>query len=87
MLTFNKILDTFQDWQDVGLSYEDSDVMIYSGDLWALAKMFSGESTDTKTLNRITDIAEHYGVELWFYDETLTDEQGRVHDTQPSHYG
>ena len=87
MLTFNKILDTFQDWQDVGPSYEDPDLMIYSGDLWALAKMFSGESTDTKTLNRITDLAERYGVELRFYDETLTDEQGRVHNTSPSHYG
>ena len=87
MLTFNKILDTFQDWQDVGPSYEDSDVMVYSGDLWALAKMFSGESVDGKTLNRIADIAERYGIELRFCDETITDEQGRVHSTTPSHYG
>ena len=87
MLTFNKILNTFQQWQEIGPSYDDESVMVYSGDLWALAKLFSGNPTDTKTLNRITDIAENYGIELRFYDETISDEQGRVHNTTPTHYG
>jgi hypothetical protein len=86
MLTFNAILKNF-DWCDIGPSYDDESVMVYSGDLWALAKAFSGNGTDTKTLNRITDIAENYGVELRFYDETITDYQGRVHNTNPTSWG
>ena len=87
MLTFNKILADWQDWSDIGPSYDNPETMVYSGDLWAFAKHFSGNVTDTKTLNRITDIAENYGIELRFYDETITDEQDRVHNTTPTHYG
>lgn len=87
MLTLNAILNKYDQWQDIGPSYEDESVMVYSGDLWALAKSFSGDSTDTKTLNRLQDIANHYGVELRFYDETITDESGRVHNTMPNGWG
>jgi hypothetical protein len=63
--------------------------MVYSGDLWALAALFSpaGDRTDSRTLNRLHDIAEHYGVSLRFYDEVISDEQGRIHETQPQYYG
>lgn len=88
MLTFNAILEAFrEEWQDVGPSYDDPETTVYSGDLWALAKCFSGNPTDSKTLDRIHDIAEHHGIELRFYDETITDEQGRVHNTNPTHWG
>lgn len=87
MLTFNAILNGFDEWCDIGPSYDDESIMVYSGDLWKLAKTFSGNGTDTKTLNRLADIAEHYGVELRFYDETITDEQGRVHNTNPTSWG
>jgi hypothetical protein len=84
MLTANKILSSFDGWSDIGPSYEDESVTVYSGDLWHLAKRFSGESTDVKTLNRLYEIMERIGVELRFYDETVTDEQGRVHNTKPT---
>jgi len=87
MLTFNKILATWDQWSDIGPSYDDDSILVYSGDLWALAKAFSGKPTDTKTLNRLQDIAEHYGVELRFYDETITDDNGKVHNTSPTCWG
>ena len=87
MLTFNKILLSFDQWQDIGPSYEDPETTIYSGDLWALAKQFSGVAIDGKTLGRITDLAEYYGIELQFHDQTITDESGRVHNTTPTSWG
>ena len=87
MLTFKKILTTFGQWNDIGPSYDDNDIMVYSGDLWALAKIFTGDRCDTRTLNRLHDIAETYGVELRFYDETIRDDNGFIHNTTPSHYG
>jgi len=87
MLTFNKILAEFDQWNDVGPSYDDNDITVYSGDLWALAKMFTGDRCDSKTLNRLHDIAGNYGIELRFYDETITDDNGFVHNTTPAHYG
>lgn len=83
MLTFNAILNAYDGWQDIGQSYDDPDMTVYSGDLWALAKCFKHKNS----MQRLEDIAQYYGIELRFYDETITDGQGRVHNTTPQFYG
>lgn len=83
MYTFNKIMESFDRWGDVGVSYDDQNIMVYSGDLRALYNRFSHSNAQ----NRLTDIAEHYGAELRFYGETIADNNGRIHNTIPTHYG
>lgn len=86
MLTVSRILESF-DWSDIGPSYEDESIMVYSGDLWALAEKYSGKRLDGQTIDRIQSIMESRGIELSFHDETVTDEQGRVHNTSPNGWG
>ena len=90
MLTFNKLMQWAMDEGFIysyGPSYDDPETMVYSGDLWNLCKAISGDRLDSPTMPRLDDIAEYHNAELRFDDETLTDEQGRIHNTNPTHYG
>lgn len=87
MYTLRSLLTAFESagkLQFEGDSYRDGKP-VYTGDLWRLWPDPSGlESTKQ---NRLHSLMEAAGMHLHFYDETITDEEGKVHRLQPSYYG
>lgn len=93
MFTLNRLLAAFQDanrLQFEGTHYSDA-CPVWSGDLWRLFGNAIGDAPENKTasrkLRRLESLCETAGIQLRFYDEITTDDNGRVHETQPGFYG
>ena len=67
-----------------GLSYHD-DKPVYTGDLWRIWP--SPDGLESEKQHRLYSLMEDAGMHLHFEDETITDEEGKVHLSQPGYYG
>lgn len=87
MLTLNSLITHFCDEGKLtfeGIHYRDKQP-VYTGDLWRLWP--SPDGLESKNQNRLTSLASRKGIQIRFYDETITDEDGRVHEENPGYYG
>jgi hypothetical protein len=89
MFTLNRLLSIFE--ENNKLTYEgthyESGEHVWTGDLWRLWPAPEGETLETKNQRRLSELMECKGMQLRFYDETISDSEGLVHETQPSYYG
>lgn len=65
-----------------GVHYRD-EVPVYAGDLW---RLFSNDF-DSKKTNRFEELCEKKGIQVRFEDEIITDDNGKVHETNPGYHG
>lgn len=87
MLTLNRMLNELCEagkLQFEGNHY-DSNEPVYTGDLWRLFP--SGERCESKKQNRLRECMESKGMQLRFYDETISDDDGLVHEQNPGYAG
>lgn len=87
MLTLNSILHHFIESDKLTFegSHYDSGAKVYTGDLWRLWPHPSGLESEKQ--NRLRDLMEKRNMQLRFYDETVTDDNGKVHEKIPGYHG
>ena len=89
MLTLNRLLEAFI--ENNKLTFEgnhyDSGEPVYTGDLWHLWPAPAGETLEKERWNRLYSIMEKKGMQLRFYDETISDDNGKVHEIHPGYHG
>jgi len=89
MLTLNSLIRHFEDCNK--LQYEGKHYVngqdVYSGDLWRLWPDPDGRGLESKNQDRLRSLMERKGMQLRFYDEIISDEQGRAHESQHGYYG
>jgi hypothetical protein len=85
MFTLNRLLSIFE--ENNKLTYEgthyESGEHVWTGDLWRLWPAPEGETLEKEKWNRLHSIMEKKGMQLRFYDETISDSEGLVHESQP----
>lgn len=93
MHTLNTLLNALAEagrLQFAGLHYEDQ-TPTWSGDLWRLFGNAIGDAPENEAADRkkrrLESLCEDRGIALRFEDEIVTDESGRVHETQPGFHG
>jgi len=82
MLTLNTYLESKLDCVQLGTTYHGDNVIIAN---WN--RVESDSEKNQKTTRRLGEIAKHYGFELRYDDELISDDNGIYHESQPSFYG
>lgn len=89
MLTLNRLLEHFCEagkLEFVGNHYQSNEP-VYTGDLWRLWPDPEGKGLESKNQNRLSRAMESKGMQLRFYDEIITDSDGKAHEENPGYYG
>ncbi len=87
MFTLNSLLSHFEESGKLtfeGEHYESGEA-VYTGDLWRLWPDPSG--LESVKHGRLRDLMEKRNMQLRFYDETITDDNGKVHERIPGYHG
>lgn len=87
MFTLKTLLNAFTESEKLkfeGVHYE-RETKVYSGDLWRLWPHPSGLESEKQ--NRLSALMDKRGMELRFFDEIITDDNGKVHELNPGYHG
>jgi len=88
MFTLNTLLTAFE--ENGKLCYEgehyESGELVWTGDLWRLWPTTDESRCESVKQNRLHALMEKKGWQLRFYDEIITDMDGKAHESQPSSY-
>ena len=87
MLTLNMLLEKLENaakLEFAGDHFETGEG-VYTGDLWRLWPSPSGLESEKQ--ERLRALMEKRNMQLRFYDETVTDDTGRVHERIPGYHG